>query len=103
MNILVSFEHNSSLKKKILIVLGFSIIVLIISEIWVVNHLATYGEKISKIEQTKQNLVTENMILEKQLAEKSALIKVESNAKKMGFNSNKNIEYIKEHNLALTH
>lgn len=103
MNLLIAFEQNSSLKKKILGVLGFSIVFLIVCEIWVVNHLATYGDKISKLEQTKQNLITENMILEKELAGKSALLNVEESARKMGFASNKSIEYIKDHNLALTH
>lgn len=64
-------------------------------EIWMVNRLATYGNKIQEIKQAKAQLELENQVLENLVAENSSLISLEEKAAHWGFDSAKNWEYIK--------
>lgn len=101
MKLLRKFETDSNLGRKIIIIPIILIVCISILEIWIVNRLSTYGDQISNLEQREVSLKLENQILENQIAEKSSLLEIEKLSKSIGFNSNKNIEYIKADNLAL--
>lgn len=81
--------------RKILFAVILFIIIITIIEIWVVNRLSTFGAQILALEKSQESLKLENKILENQIAEKAALIKVKEESKKMGFDSIQKIEYIK--------
>lgn len=90
-------------KKRIIIVLTSLILTLVILEIWVVNRLATYGDKINQLEKTKSVLKTGNNILKNQIAQKSSLREIEKVAKVIGFQEINKVGYIKDLSLALNH
>lgn len=70
-------------------------------QIWVLNRLSTFGEKISQIERNKTSLKMDNQILENQIAQYSALQKIKVQATNLGFQSSKNIEYWQADGLAM--
>jgi len=72
-----------------------------IIEIWTVNRLSTYGQKISNIEQSKTELTLENQILQDEIAQKSSLSEVEKYATTLGFDSDPKIQYLQNQGLAL--
>ena len=63
-------------------------------EIWMVNRLATYGEQLSKLEEIKGKLLTENELLENEIAAKSSLSHLGEQARSEGFVPIRNIEVI---------
>ena len=73
----------------VLLLIAFSIV-----EIWVVNRLSTYGEQISKLEETRTNYVLENQVLQNQIDEASSLEEIGKLVKSYGFAEIKNIEYL---------
>jgi hypothetical protein len=72
-------------------------------EIWTVNRLSTYGEKISKIEQSKNDLVLENQILQNEIAKRSSLSEVEKYATTLGFEKISQVKFLQDEGLALNH
>lgn len=90
-------------KKKILPIIIFLILSIVVVEIWAVNRLATYGTQISKLENAKQSLVLENQVLENQISQKSSLKLMDEKTQTLGFKRVKNIEVIKNIDLALNH
>ncbi len=95
MLLLKNFEITAILRKKIIVVLILLLVALSLVEIWVVNRLSTYGEQISKLEETKMSILLENQVLQNQIDEISSLNNVEDLVKDYGFEKVKNIEYIR--------
>lgn len=67
----------------------------VIFEVWIVNQLSVYGNKIEEINRLISSLRLENAILESTLAENSSLNLVNKKAEEYGFGEVKHIEYIK--------
>lgn len=65
------------------------------AEIWIVNRLATYGDKIQKIKEAQSKLELENQLLVNAVAKDSSMVTLEEKAKQLGFDSINQIEYIK--------
>lgn len=101
MTILKEFEPQSLISKKIIIFLAILVMGITILEIWAVNRLATYGNKISQLENTRSELMLQNQLLENQIAQRSSLQETQELAKKLGFEHIKNLSYLKEPGLAL--
>lgn len=74
--------------------------VVLILEIWMTNRLSTYGSKIQEINDLKSQLTLENSLLENEIAQDSSLSVIEVKANSLGFESIKNIDYIKPEALA---
>ena len=68
----------------------------IILEVWMVNRLSTYGEKISEMESKKSALILENELLQNTLAEYKSLGDIQKKANFIGFSNFTKVEYIKE-------
>lgn len=100
--VLRQLETKSLLRKKILLFVAILIVSLTVVEIWTMNRLSTYGERISKLEQAKKSLVLENQILENQIAKESSLKSIDAQSKALGFFRVGKVEYIKQTELALT-
>ncbi|KKR81428.1 MAG: hypothetical protein UU73_C0001G0092 [Candidatus Daviesbacteria bacterium GW2011_GWA1_41_61] len=69
-------------------------------EIWAVNRLSTYGDKIQDIKSAKMALDLENQVLENQIAQQSSLASIETKAVSLGFTAVKSWQYLKPLNLA---
>lgn len=89
--------------RKIIIFLVVLVIFAATLEIWVVNRLATYGGQINQLEKSKSALMLQNQILKNQIAQNSSLKVLETKAHNLGFEPIKNIQYIKDMGLALSH
>jgi hypothetical protein len=96
-----SLESPLYFKRKIVIGLVLLIIFFVTIEIWVANRLATFGEKINGLEATKYSLQLENDYIKNQIAQKKSLNLNQKKSLFLGFGKIKNIEYIKEHPIAL--
>lgn len=69
-------------------------------EIWVVNRLSTYGNKIQELKNAKAALELENQILSNAIAKETSLTSVEKKAAVIGFASVKNYTYLSSPELA---
>lgn len=98
MTLLKEIEFNSWFRKKIILFSAILIILLTIVEIWAVNRMATFGVQISKLEQAKIQLEMENLILEKEIAQKSSIAKIQQEARELGLVKVKNIQYLDDSN-----
>lgn len=67
----------------------------VVLEVFIVNRLSTYGEKINEIERKKSQLELENSDLKDKLYTKLSLEKISKQASSLGFDSIKKTEYIK--------
>ena len=72
----------------------------VILEIWLINRLASYGEKFNQVKQTQSAIELDNQMLENEISQKSSLSFTQEKANQLGFNSTKNIEYFKPEALA---
>jgi hypothetical protein len=88
------------IRRQIIVIVGISVLLVALSEIWSINRLAILGLQISKMEQSKMSLQLENQILQTQIADKSSLRNVENIATKLGFEGIKKLSYVKDLNLA---
>ena len=83
-------------KRKLILKCSVVIFVLVtILEIWLVNRLSTYGEKLSQIKLSQAILITQNQILENKLAKASSLNDLEKTATQLGFVESQSIDYLK--------
>ncbi len=81
-------DYNSQKKLFRLIKISiFFLIIVFVIEIWVVNRLSTYGQRIQDIKQTQTNLILENQILENSIAQNMSLHIIEQRAGMLGFSS----------------
>ncbi len=94
------FQFHAS-GRKLVLTLAILITLGAMMQIWVLNRLSTFGEKISQIERNKTSLKMENQILENQIAQYSALQKIKVQASNLGFQTSKNIEYWQADGLAM--
>ena len=101
MTFFARFETENFFRRKLLIFVAILVVLAVILEIWVVNRLSTYGEKISKLEETKSMLTLENKILENEIAKNSSLSNMEKYTKNSGFEKIKDIQYLKPSDIAL--
>lgn len=77
-------------------ILGVLILLsLLCLEFWTVNRLSIYGDKISQLKRAEDALVMENQVLANSIAQSSSLKVLEKNAKSIGFEEIKNLQYIK--------
>lgn len=88
-------------RRKLICFITALFLIVSIIEIWAVNRLSTYGEKISKIERQKQELTLENQTLENEIAKRASLSEVEKYATAFGFESTTKIGYLPSEGLAL--
>lgn len=92
---------STTIKKKTLYFLLAVFVVFAVVEIWAVNRLSSFGDKISSLETTKEQLMLENQILENDIADNASLNRISGLADQTGLKKMSQIEYIKAHNLAL--
>lgn len=101
-----TLAHQENTKKTKLLRIGkivFLIFVFIlVLEVWMANRLSTYGYKIQQMKQLKSEISLQNQLLENEIAQDSSLSIIEAKANKLGFDTIKNIEYIKSDTLAAT-
>lgn len=64
-------------------------------EIWIVNRLSTYGDKIQELKVAEAKLELENQIIANSVAKDSSMVALEKKAAELGFGSINQIEYIK--------
>lgn len=64
-------------------------------EIWIVNRLSTYGDKIQELKIAEAKLELENQIIANSIAKDSSMVTLEKKATELGFSSINQIEYIK--------
>lgn len=76
------------------------VIALISLEVLMVNRLSTYGNKIQQLKNSQAGLELENQVLENQIAQNTALNSLEKKANELGFDSIKNVEYLKSLSIA---
>jgi cell division protein FtsL len=91
-----NLENKPWFRKKLLALILVVVAVVAVMEIWMVNRLATYGEQLSKLDEIKDSLVTENELLENEIAEKSSLSHLGEAAYEQGYAPIKKIEYVKD-------
>lgn len=99
---LIQAEENQPQKRITRIIKVGAVLfgLVLILEIWMANHLSTYGSKIEELGQAKAVLELENQMLENTIAQKSSLLSVESSANILGFQSIANLEYYQVEPLA---
>lgn len=100
---LLQQEENNRPKKQFLrfakygVVLIFAVLIL---EIWVMNRLSTYGDKIDDLKINQKKLALENQVLENRIAQELSLVNIEGKASVLGLQTVKNVEYLKTSDLA---
>lgn len=78
------------------IILGMAFFLITFSlEIWIVNRLSTYGDKIQELKVAQARLELENQIISNSIAKDSSMVTLEKRATELGFSSINQIEYIK--------
>lgn len=92
---------NLSFSRKIILTLSLVLLIGIILEIWVVNRLSTYGEKISKLEKAAAILKLENQVLKNKVDLKSSIQEIEIRAKEAGFVKINKLQYLLPLDIAL--
>lgn len=89
-------ENNPRKKLTKLLKIGVVFFLLIFFlEVWMVNRLSTYGDKIQTLQEAKVALLLENQVMETMIAQKSSLFQIEIEANKLGFAPIRNLEYFK--------
>lgn len=83
--------------RKMIFCLLLTFVLIVVLEIWIVNRLSTYGEKINKLENIKISLIAENQYIKNQISQKSSLLELQTLSEKLGFRKIQKIEYINEH------
>jgi cell division protein FtsL len=94
-------RFNTGIQKKYFIFAILICLPLVILEIWSVNRLATLGSQINSLESTAAALRLENQVLDDQIAKRSSISRIESEAQLLGFQKVKTISSVKPDGLAL--
>ncbi len=98
MTIIKKFEpeepRNSSPRKYLVLIVAI-LFVLALTQIWVSNAVIMYGAKFDQLESLQANLLTQNQILENEIARQASLSNISSKSAELGFSSNLSIEYIR--------
>lgn len=97
MTIIKKFEpqEGERFSKKYVAFIIFSLLSLIVLEIWVQNSLVLYGEKFEKMSELERILKMENLILENEIAKEASLNNLASKSAELGFSKPDNIQYIR--------
>ena len=98
MTIIKKFEPTETKKRisrKYLILVLIGIVTLILVQIGVSNNVIAYGEKYDKLSVLEKSLLTENQILENEIAKYSSLKEIASRSAQLGFSASQNIQYIR--------
>lgn len=93
-----SLTENLDRHPKVLRYLVFGMVFFLITfslEIWIVNRLSTYGDKIQELKVAESKLELENQIIANSVAKDSSMIALEKKANELGFSSINQVEYIK--------
>lgn len=86
--------------KRLLKIAVVFILAIISLELWTVNRLSTYGDKIQGLKEAQARVELENQVLENVIAEESSLNVLEKRATLLGFESVKTFQYLNSRNLA---
>lgn len=98
MTIIKKFDPEKDKKgfsKRYIIITAATLFALILVEIWVSNTVVTYGEKFEKLSSLEKALISENQILENEIAKQTSLISVASKSAQLGFSKLQSIQYIR--------
>lgn len=89
--------------KGLLKITAVFILAILLIELWTVNRLSTYGDKIQGLKEAQARLELENQVLENIIAQESSLNVLEKRATLLGFGSVKTFQYLNPQNLASLH
>lgn len=73
----------------------FLLCILILVQIWVSHSMVNQGAKLKKIEDQKNYLLQENLMLQNAIASASAYLNIASSSASFGFSSPKAVQYIR--------
>jgi|WetSurMetagenome_2_1015567.scaffolds.fasta_scaffold1604888_1 hypothetical protein len=93
-----SIIQNVTQNPKVLKFCIYGLVIFLIvftAEIWMVNRLSTYGDKIQNLKEMQSKLELENQILANSIAMESSMVRLEKKASELGFGTISKIEYIK--------
>lgn len=94
-NLLMQNVCQSSSRFRFIVIGLIFFLAVLSAEIWIVNRLSTYGDKIFQLKQAEASLELENQVMANSIAEHSSLAALEQKANQLGFNNINQIEYIK--------
>lgn len=83
------------LNRKIMIPALIGLLTLLFIEVWAVNRLSSYGDKLNQIKSAQSKLELENQLLANEIALKNSLSFIEERSTLLGFLPVKNVEYLK--------
>lgn len=89
-------ESVHLISRKLLIFLVALVVLAIILEIWVVNRLSTYGEKMTHIENASRILKMENEILRNKIDSFSSLDYIQKKAESLNMVPARSILYLQD-------
>lgn len=98
MTIIKKFEPEQpkdGFSKKLVISIAGCLLVLVLAEIWVSNTVITYGEKFEKLSNLQKALISENQILENEIAKETSLTNLSTKSAELGFSKLESIQYIR--------
>lgn len=98
MTIIKKFEPEqpkNGFSKKLVISIAGCLLVLVLAEIWVSNTVITYGEKFEKLSNLQKALISENQILENEIAKEASLTNLSTKSAELGFSKLESIQYIR--------
>lgn len=88
-------QDQKKISKKYFLLAILGLFILTMTEIWVANAVASFGEKFAEISNLQQSLSLENQILENEIAQNASLNSVASQSAKLGFSKITSIQYIR--------
>lgn len=98
MTIIKKFEPEEPKKRfsiKYLILIGGSLLVLMLAQVFVNNSVAVYGDKLQRLSALSKSLNLENQILENEIAKQKSLSSIASKSAELGFSKPESIQYIR--------
>lgn len=81
--------------QKPLFILGASLFVLMVAQIWVNNALVSDGEKLENIIKLKKTYEMENTLMENEIANNLSLVSIATRSGELGFLAPEKIQYIR--------
>lgn len=80
-----NYNFFGRIKVKLLVIVGFLVVVIFFGQLIFANKLATDGGKLSQIEKEIQGLEEQNNILRAKIAQESSLVNISQKAQNLGF------------------
>lgn len=81
--------------------LGVTFFLTLMLQIWMVNRLSSFGDKLNQIKADQKQVELQNIILENSIAKLSSLETVEKQALVLGFMETKDVAFLKSQSVAL--